>query len=235
MWRSVVGVASLLLVACGSERTAEAPVADTRAAEEATVRVPEGERQEGFAVMLGNDTVLVERYSRAGRSLVGELLERQSGARLTYRASVGPEERITRMEIAAFEPGADLPQEQGVAEFRGDTLVAETREDGAEPRVERQPLPAGTLMHLGSSVALLEQVIRRAGFVGGDEVELPMLLLAGGDDGEGVERIRVTRVGADSVHIFRDERNQIRAEVDADGRILGAVNPPQNVRVVRLP
>lgn len=224
--------AGIVLAACGDGEAGEEAAVQTQAAVQAAAR----DGQEGFVLMRGADTLAVERYSRTGGSLRGELVDAEGGERLTYTAAIGPEQRITRMELAYFEAGADRPRQTATAEFSGDTLVARTRRDGGEEEVERVPVPAGTMLHVGNSIATLEQLVRRARAVGGAAADLPVLLI-GRDENrhELVEHVRVRLVGADSVEIVLDARNQARAAVDGEGRILGAVGSPGEVRAVRMP
>jgi hypothetical protein len=59
--------AGMLIVACGNDRVEEQTAVETQTAIQAAGQPG----QEGFALLLDNDTIAVERYSRNGNSLNG--------------------------------------------------------------------------------------------------------------------------------------------------------------------
>lgn len=221
-----------MVAACGDDDGGNQAVP---AATDPAARSAAADDRPGFALLEDGDTLAVERYSRTGNTLEGELVDVREGARLTYAATLGPEERITRIELTFFPAGADQPRQRAVGEFRGDTLVAETRREEGEPEVERVHTPAGTMLVVANSIAALEQLVRRARSRGDGPVEVPVLVIGGnGDDRQVIERARITPLGADSVHLVLDADNQLRVAVDGGGMIQGGAHPERNVRVVRL-
>jgi hypothetical protein len=223
-------VLAMTLGACGRGGDARAPQ-DDAASPHRTLR----QGEQGFALLRNGDTIAVERYTRTGDVLQGEVFDIQDNARLEYNARVGADERITRIELSFYSNGETAPRQQAVAEFRGDTVTARSRDAGEDQETERLVTPEGTTVHVGVSVAMLEQLLRRARAVGGDTTSLPVLLVSSDEDrSEPIQRVTVRRLGQDSVHVFLDGQNQVRVAVDAQGRIQGGANPAAEIRMVRL-
>jgi hypothetical protein len=191
--------------------------------------------ESGFALLRNGDTLAIERYTRSGNSLSGEIFDIEDNSRLTYTALVGADERITRIELAYFAERETAPQQRAVAEFRGDTLIAQSYEGDEAAETDRLVTPDGTMIHLGPSPALLEQLLRRARALGGDTASIPVLLVGRDEERhEVIERVTVRRMGRDSVHVVLDAQNQARVAVDGEGRIQGGSSAGDGVRVVRL-
>jgi hypothetical protein len=90
-------------------------------------------------------------------------------------------------------------------------------------------------LRLANSIATLEQLWRRARSAGGEQMEMPVLLIGRDEDQhELIERARIRRLGTDSVHMQLSGENQLRAAVDGEGRIQGAASGSGDMRVVRL-
>jgi hypothetical protein len=227
MRRVPVVLVFVLLASCGdrSEDQVSQQVQTT------TQQVAQG-TEDGFVLLRGTDTVAVERYTRSGDTLEGDLIDVEEGDRARYRAVLGPEALVSRLELEAYPSGATSPEERAVLTFEGDSVIAEWQENGSVRR-DADVAPPGTVAYFSPSVALLEQTLRRARAVGGERVELPVLIISAQRDPR-LERALVTWIGADSAHIVVDEDNQLRVAVDAEGRIIGGSNSPQNVRVERI-
>lgn len=179
-----------------------------------------------FLAIAGDDTVAVERVTTAGDSAVADLRIPRLGARLRQTFVPGERGLLARYVLDAFAPNAPLaasPVQRIAFRFDGDTL----RVQGAAPPV--LPIARGTLPWLNPSLALVEQIVRRARTLGGDSALVPMLNVTGAQRFTAV----VTRVGADSVAVtFPDV--QMRLAVAADGRVTGGIVPAQRVRIQRL-
>lgn len=157
----------------------------------------------GFVVRQGADTVAVETFRRTGDRLTGELTVPSSGVRVAYTATVSPDGLIPRMEL------------------RSGTAPAAA--------VARFALDAGTLPYLNLSPSVLEQILRRARALGSGSATIPLLNLQGG----GTIAATVEPLSADSVRILLGPGVEIRAATDAEGRLLGATIPSQNVVIER--
>jgi hypothetical protein len=231
MTRRLTGVAMAVVVALaapGCDRPADEPAPGGEPPEAALERPVERE----VALTRDADTLAVERYVNLDGNIHGELIDGESGDRVRYSATTGPDALIIRLEVEAYRPEDVSPRERIILTVEGDTLRVEAHENGAvDKRATR--LPQGTLLYLNPSVALLEQMLRRARVVGEDEVNMAVLTVAAGEAPQ-LEWPVITWMGGDSVRIFVAEDSQIHAEVGADGLIRGGVNPPQNIRLERI-
>lgn len=186
----------------------------------------------GFVLMRGADTLAVERYTRSAAAVEGEITDAQDGGRVRYRADLAPDERIIRLTLRLFAKGAGTPRTEAAVRVQGDSLFFEQRKGGSVT-TDHSAAPAGTLPYFTPSIALLEQVARRAHAVaGGRSVRLPMLSISSNRDPE-LTRPTVTRT-ADSVFVVVDAANQFRGATDANGRIVSGENPGQRLRVARI-
>ncbi|HEX9940331.1 MAG TPA: hypothetical protein VGB15_24570 [Longimicrobium sp.] len=188
-----------------------------------------------FAFVANGDTTVVEEYRRAAGVLQGEIRPRVPGGfgRAAYRAELDGE-LVRRIELSVWPPGApagSAPVRRWIATFAGDSVVEETR-SGGPTDVRRTAVPPGTLPLFGPSMALQEQIVRRARAIGGSAptVEVPVHSLA--TNGPAV-RATVEWIGRDSATL-RHGGSAMRLRIDADGRILGAVSADSAHRIVRL-
>jgi hypothetical protein len=230
--RARVSVA-LLLAAAGCS---DAPPPADRPAGNAAEHVEETGPGARYALVVGGDTLAFERFVREDGLLQGEIVDHRNDRRLEYRADIDGSERIRRLEIALYADGRAAPERRAVGEFHGDSLVVELHGEGP-PQVRSIGTPPGVLLHIGPSVATLEQLIRRAAHLGGEQVQVAVLLIAtdGDDDHRLFDAVTVTRTGGASAHVFLDELNQARARLDGAGRIIDATNPALGAISVRVP
>ena len=171
-----------------------------------------------FVILQGGDTVGVERVTRGAGTFEGEMQVRQPNAvTIRYRGTTGADALIPSLTMET--PGGSF-----TVTFRGDSAFADV--GGA---TQRLPAAAGALPFSNTMLVLLEQVLIRSRVVGGDRVEQPLLNLSGGQ----VFRLVVQRVGADSVTLTFPDGVEVRARIDAEGRLLGAVVPSQGLEIRR--
>jgi hypothetical protein len=226
-------LACLALLAACDRSGEEAAVAEPSAVERNTFA---GEA--GFLLIRGTDTLAVERYTLGDGALEGEILDVEEGSRLHYVVRLGEDGRVERMELRLHGADEAEPRQHAIAEVRGDTLVAQSR-GGGEPEEERIRIPRGTFVHLGPSIATLEQMLRRARTMAEDGERVDMPVVIAGRDAESelplVERVTVSWIGADSVHAVVNRDNQFLGAFDGEGRIQHGMNPAQDVRVERIP
>lgn len=157
-----------------------------------------------------NDTTL-ESFGRTDRAVTGVLI---SGPGDSVRFRI----RAARDDLVA---GVDI------------TLHPATSRD-EPPRTMRVGMPKGTLPLMGSSVAFLEQLLRRARAVGGDSVSIPVMMVGAQAS---LDVFTVIRNGPDSVVLVGVDGNQamgLHLAVDAQGRILGGVIPASGSRLQSL-
>lgn len=185
-----------------------------------------------FVVRAGADTIAVERFSRTAERLEGELLDLGSGnLRESYVATLGAGALVSRFEVSVL-PGNTArdtpPVRRAAVTFGNDVAVEEVRAGGSK-RERRFETSAGALPYLELSGALLEQAAMRARALGGERVELQLLDV---NDSRTFTAV-VVSLGADSIQI-RLEGLEVRAHVDADGRILGGHAPLRDVTIERV-
>jgi hypothetical protein len=88
---------------------------------------------------------------------------------------------------------------------------------------------------LGSSVAFLEQLLRRARVIGGDSVSIPVMMIGAQAS---LDVLTVIRNGNDSVVLVTPSGDQTAAlhlAVDSTGRITGGVIPLSGMRITSFP
>jgi len=157
-----------------------------------------------------NDTT-VESFGRTDRAITGVLVERSSDS-VRFRIHTTPDALVSMVDI---------------------TLHPAT-ERGERPRTRRIGMPKGTLPIMGSSVAFLEQLVRRARVVGGDSVSIPVMLLGAQAS---LDLLTVIRNGSDSVVFVGPDgnlTNGLHLAVDEQGRILGGVIPLSGTRIAGI-
>jgi hypothetical protein len=181
-----------------------------------------------FVVRHRADTLAVERVTRTGRRLESALTGRDGTERTV--AELTPAALYSHLDYRAGDSTSG-----GVhmtLDFGPDTIVA--RVEG-RPGVQRFAA-RGALTRLNQSVALLEQMVRRASAVGGDAAEIPLLV----ENGE-TTRATVTRPHPDSATIafpavesLGRPATVLRLRVDRDGRVLGGGIPERNLVIERV-
>jgi dienelactone hydrolase len=185
-----------------------------------------------FLVRIGPETLAVERASRIGRELEGQLLMRQPVLRLAQRVTLTDSSTVARVETA-MSPGAagDSVQQRAELVFRGDSAVSHVVDTRAKAPIpdRRLAVTRGAIPFVNLSGLSLELILRRARTLGGDTARVPIILLTGQ-----TVTGTVTRVGADTLVVLLGGV-ALRARADAEGRLLGAVVPSQNVVFERLP
>jgi DUF2911 family protein len=184
----------------------------------------------GFVVTLGADTVAVERYTRAGDRLTGELVNRTPSTVVrSYTATLRPDGSISRFEMTARTPGGTAPATVTTFEFTGDSAVTRVQR-GDSVRTFRaagvRPLPL-----LNPSMALNEQALLHARAVGGPEVDMTLV-----PAGNQTYAMKVAWAGADSARLT-NVAGLNRVAVDAQGRLLGlnGLESTQKFIVTRVP
>ena len=229
-------IAALVLtaaIACAGDNDGQdSAAAPSAASPAATGDSASGAMPDGFVLLRGGDTLAVERYARNGDTLRGEIRDVANGNRMTYKASVASDARVTWLQFALHGPGSTSPTGLGTVQVQGDSIVAEQEEEG-ETGTQRIAAPQGTSLYLNPSMALMEQVLRRARTVGGQRPQFPVFTISTQADAR-VDRPTVTWIGSDSAEIARSNDNRVRVAIGESGRILGGFNADQ-VQIRRLP
>lgn len=180
-----------------------------------------------FTLVQANATIATETFERTA-DLLETTLEITNQATLVTRSTLNQDATIARMEVEVYGPGGigDEAIESSAANFQDDAVTVE-QPIGTALEGEPQPTGAGAIPYVNPSPSYMEQIIRRAHAVGGDDVEVslwipgqPQGTAATVSFGDGSATIDLAGV-------------IIEAETDADGRILSATIPAQNVTITR--
>ena len=183
-----------------------------------------------FVVTQAGDTLAVERVTRTSGRVESELTMRGQGGQLHFALVLAPQDLVSSIEIAVRMAGANPgapPVQAGTLVFRADSVIA----DMTAPARTTQRFAAGpgALPFVNLSMAVGEQLVRRARSIGGSRVQVPLFVVGGGQ----VLPAVVSWPTADSAVIAMGGAD-LRAAVAPDGRLLGAVVPSQNVRFTRV-
>lgn len=184
----------------------------------------------GFVIKIGGDTIAFERFNRTSEQLRGELFDRTSQTRRSYRLTLrnGIEPVLFSTSVARLTSPEDAPPAaQASVEFRGDS--AYTQVVLPTPGSRTLATRTGAIPFVNLSLALTEFLMANARRAGTDSVTANVFLLAGGQ----TLPVTMQRVGRDSIALGV-AGSEMRLRVDPTGRILGAVVPSQNLTVVRL-
>jgi len=176
-----------------------------------------------FVMLMGNDTLAVERVTRSANRLEGDFVSPSRGGRVRYAATLGADGTISRFETWAYR-GADTSGTHATLQEQGDSMIVEL-----QGRTLRFATKAGAIVYFNPSMGLLEQAILRARTLGGPTAEVPLFESAAGM----TLPLSVTWVGSDSAHLTLGGV-AMNVALGVDGRVTGVAVPSQNVRVVRV-
>lgn len=157
-----------------------------------------------------NDTTF-ESFGRTDQAITGVVVGSTSDS-VRFRIHTNPDALVSTVDITLHP--------------------ASSRDE--RPRTRRVGMPKGTLPVLATSVAFLEQIVRRARVVGGDSVTIPVMLLG---SQASLEVMTMIRNGSDSV-VFVGPDGQVAAglhlAVDSVGHILGGAIPLSRTRIISV-
>lgn len=184
-----------------------------------------------FILRLQGDTFAIERFTRGPAALEGEIQVR-SAARVAWEAQLAPDGAATRFDVRVF-PGVALPGARPVQtvtmEFRGDSAHVRMATTGGAPAGgPTVAAPRGTVPFTSPSVLLMEEILVRARRMGGGGASVPILPTGAA----AVEQAAVRWIGADSA-VVTISGLELRARVNAAGRLLGGAVPAQNLTIER--
>jgi hypothetical protein len=160
-----------------------------------------------FVSITYTDTI-IESFSRTNRAITGVLISGE-GDSVRFRIRTMPKGLVAGVDVT-LHPASSR---------------------GEPPATRRVGMPKGTLPLMQTSVAFLEQLLRRARAVGGDSVSVPVMLVGAQAS---LDVFTVIANGSDSVLIVDHEGNPTNAlhlAVDSAGRILGGVVPVSGTRI----
>ena len=179
-----------------------------------------------YVLVYRNDTTSTESVEREGNNVRGEVqLFSSHPVTYKYKLQFTPDALVSRFELDAFEPKVVRPQVSIAIAFRGDSLIAESRM-GDSSRAERIGGFTATLPYVGPSIAIFEQLGRRARALGDAEADIRVLHIS-----HGVTTAHVTQLGRDSIVVTLEDR-ETRLAIDKDGNILGGIVPGRQTRIL---
>jgi len=179
-----------------------------------------------FYLIVGSDTVTIERSERTPTELRFELFDRKTHSRVGFTGRLTPTGLVESGGLSVFiNPVDTAPALRISARFRADSIGIERA--GATNWIR---VGAGALPSMNVSAALLEQSLLRARAIGGDSVTIPVLFLPNGPSAP----VTVIRRGPDAA-TARIGSVAIDATLSPDGRLMGAAIPSQNARYARGP
>lgn len=178
-----------------------------------------------FVSMLGTDTVAIERYTRTGNKLEGDILSRYPQVQVIHYVADLSAGRFRGMSVSTRRPSADPrtpPMFSAVTLIRDSTATVEVlragRPDTANSRTRAfsgRAVPA--IPAFPAAVGLYEQILLFHPAVAGDTITLPTPGAAGGENSS-ISLIRRARDTVVLVSSFNGGWVEV-ATVDAEGKI----------------
>lgn len=177
-----------------------------------------------FIMLMGSDTLAVERVTRTANRLEGEFASPVRGVRVRYAATIAPDGTVPRVETWAYRSAADTSGTHATMQLQGDSMSVEL-----QGRSLHFPTKSGAIVYFNPSMGLLEQAVIRARTLGGQTAEVPLFA----SEAATTVPLVVTWIGSDSARL---SLNGVMFDValGADGRVTGMAVKAQNVRVVRV-
>jgi hypothetical protein len=185
-----------------------------------------------FVITNGSDTVAVEKFTARPTSLVGDLRVMQGSQpiHVSYELTLRPDGSASRVKTIDDSPNMF----SGFIMFDMDAMSA-ARADPATKGAALRMGPPNGYPTIGTSIALMEQLVRATHPAVGDSAAIRFINIRNGGDG----MLTVRRVNADSVVIVcvgcmqRNAREELRFAVGKNGDVTGGYNPALNWVITR--
>lgn len=184
-----------------------------------------------FALVRGQDTLLVERYTLSADRASGVMRD-PTGGSVEYETvhSTSGGERSMRITMRSGA-GADVTPVIATYTVRGDSAFL--RHARGDTTVEQgEPVPANTLPYMSPSIGMMALVAQTARGIVGDSGQVTLLAASVGQNPVVVQPF--VYWSADTAWVIGNQASQFRLVFD-DGRLVSAANPPQQMQFVRLP
>lgn len=187
-----------------------------------------------FVVMLGADTMAVERFTRTPTTLEGDVVVRAPMTRVVhYSATLAPDGTIQRYE-SALRPGTAVqgpPTQQASISFIGDSAQVTTTA-GTNTRTSAIAARPGAVPMSVTTYALFEQGALQHRRSGSDSTHMDFVFAGGGQ----AMPVSFVSRGTDSLLIYF-RGSPILASVDQDGRLTGldGIRTTQKIIARRVP
>jgi hypothetical protein len=219
---SCAGVASA--AACANS-TSQAAATQVAASETSSVPTT---HNGAFVVKLGDDTIVVEKFSRSGATYSVEQVLRSPTVRLFHtHVALKPSGDLAEMSYMQHTIGPNLGPVLATTDIRvtGDSATLLGKRGDSTVVNRRVVAPAGSLPTLPSSYFGYELASVRLVASGKDSLQARLI----GPNGPAGFTVR--RVGPDSVFFVLDPATTYRAHVDRQGRILHMNAPFTTFRI----
>lgn len=184
-----------------------------------------------FALVRGQDTLLVERYTLAGNRASGVMRD-PTGGSVEYQTihSTSGGERSMRVTMRSGAAG-DAPPVIATYTVRGDSAFLHHAR-GDTTIEQGEPVPENTLPYMSPSIGMMALVARTAREIVGDSGQVTLLAASVGQNPVVVQPLVYWR--GDTAWVIGNQTSQFRLIFD-DGQLVSAANPPQQMQFVRLP
>jgi hypothetical protein len=183
------------------------------------IAAPAAAQTGAYVVRLGNDTLAVEKFTRTGSRIEGEMVN-HVGRVFVRRYAYDFDRALapTHGEVALLSPAnlAAAPSQRMVATFQGDSVFSEVTRDTAVTR-RRIGVAHGTAMAAAGPYGLWEMLALRTLHASADSATY-MGIGIGAPQGT---PLGAWRIGRDSIG-FSTPWDVYHAKVDQNGRILGS-------------
>jgi hypothetical protein len=176
-----------------------------------------------FIMLMGTDTLAIERVTRTATHLDGDFVSPARGAHVRYAGTLAADGTMPKVETWAYR-GSDTTGVHATMQLQRDSMVVDL--PGRTMRFATKP---GAIVYFNPSMGLLEQAVIRAHSLGGPSAEVPLFA----SEGAATVPLTVTWVGSDSAHVSLGGV-VMNVALGVDGRITGIAVPSQNIRVVRV-
>jgi dienelactone hydrolase len=183
-----------------------------------------GQQPTTFVMLMGNDTLALERVTRTPGHLEGEFTSPARGVRVRYAGTTAADGTMPHFETWAYRSASDTAGVHATMQLQGDSMIVDL--PGRTMRFASKP---GAIVYFNPSMGLVEQSVLRAQSLGGQTVEVPLFA----SEAATTVPLSVTRVGSDSMHLSLNGV-AMNVSLGVDGRVTGMSIPSQNVRVVRV-
>ena len=211
----------VLLVACGDDDGAQTT-------DETATEQPAAPETPAFALVRGQDTLLVEQFTIDGDRVTGTMRD-PTGSAVEYDATYGADGASSmRVTLRAVDPAA--PAIVWAFTVRGDSVFAETSRADSTIR-SSDTITRGALPYMSPSMGLMSMVARSARRAVGDSGQVTLLAASVNQPPMAVTPQIYWR--ADTAYIVGDEINQFRLTF-ANDRLVSAEMPRMQMRAVRI-
>jgi hypothetical protein len=185
-----------------------------------------------FVITNGPDTVAVERFTSRATSLTGDLrlMQGSQPIHVNYELTLRPDGSASRVKTTDDSP----MMFSGFIMFDAGAMTA-ARADPATKGAALRMGPPNGYPTIGTSIALMEQLVRATHPAVGDSAAIRFINIRNGADG----MLTVRRVNADSVVIVcvgcmnRNVREELHFAVAKNGDVTGGYNPALNWSITR--